>query len=160
MKLKDLGTYRVERTEDYDLCSFDKSYCEIIRVKGSKTEDPIFKVVSHLYKFSESELALYLKDHKNLWRSLGKLFNFGIDISEEEAFFKFPVSMFSDVAKIIPFVKKRGKVELTVDERQERINRLRNAHKRTRKIEQIIPNLEETASERLITLETFESDAF
>ena len=109
-ELKNLGPYRIERTEDYDQCPFDKSYCELIRVKGSRP-GPSFNVVSHVYKYSETELALYMKDKKNLWRDLGKLLNEDIDIADEEIVLRFPISKFPEVAKIVPFVKKRGLAE-------------------------------------------------
>jgi len=97
--LQTLGSYKVERTEDYD---------EMIRVKGSKPEPPHFMAPSHLYKYSEAELGLYLKDHKNTWRALANALNIGIDVSEEEILLHFPISMFPKIASIIKFVKKRG----------------------------------------------------
>ncbi len=158
MQLKDLGTFRIERTHDYDEYPFDKTYCELVRVKGSKPE-PSFQVVSHIYKYSETELALYLKDHKNLWRELGKLLNEDIDISDDELLLTFPVSKFRDISRLIPFVKKRGKTDLTQEERTERINRLKFARNNPRKIEQNNPNSVLTDAGRVIALETFESDA-
>ena len=106
-ELKQLGPYRIERTEDYDYAD-DKSYAEMIRVRGSKPKPPIFLVPTHLYKCSESELALYMKDHKNLWRALGKLLREDIDIADEEIILRFSVAKFRDVARIVPFVSKRG----------------------------------------------------
>ncbi len=106
-ELKQLGPYRIERTEDYDYAE-DKSYAEMIRVRVSKPKPPIFMGPSHLYKYSESELALYIKDHKNLWRALGKLLREDIDIADEEIILIFQVSRFPEVAKIVPFVSKRG----------------------------------------------------
>ena len=106
-ELKQLGPYRIERTGDYDYTE-DKSYAEMIRVRGSKPKPPIFMVPSHLYKYSESELALYMKDRKNLWRALGKLLNVDVDVSDEEIILRFPVSKFRDVARIVPFMRKRG----------------------------------------------------
>ena len=106
-ELKQLGPYRIERTEDYDYAE-DKSYAEMIRVRGSSVKPPVFSVVSHLYKFSNSELALYLKDHKNLWRPLGKLLGEDIDIADDEIILRFPISKFRDVDGIVPFVRKRG----------------------------------------------------
>ncbi len=97
--LQTLGSYKVERTEDYD---------EMIRVKGSKPEPPHFMAPSHLYKYSETELGFYLKERKNLWMPLGKLLNLKIDIHEAELMIHFPVSMFPKIAEIVPFVKKRG----------------------------------------------------
>ena len=71
-ELKQLGPYRIERTEDYEYAD-DMSCAEMIRVRGSMPKPPVFSVVSHLYKFSETEMALYMNDHKNFWRPLGKL---------------------------------------------------------------------------------------
>ena len=158
MQLKDLGTFRIERTHDYDEYPFDKTYCELVRVKGSKPE-PSFQVVSHIYKYSETELALYLKDHKNLWRELGKLLNEDIDISDDELLLTFPVSKFRDISRVIPFVKKRGKTDLTEEEKAERTSRLMVARKNTRKIEQNEPNSAITDAGRVIALEAFEGDA-
>ena len=105
-ELKQLGTYRIERTDEYIPGCLDNSYAEMIRVKGSKSEPPFFMVPSHLYKYSETELALYLKNRKNLWRPLGKLLNQNVDISDEEIILRFPIGMFSEMAKIVPFVRK------------------------------------------------------
>ena len=106
-ELRDLGPYRVERTEDWNN-GIDNSYAAMIRVKGSIPVPPYFMVPSHLYKYSDSELALYLKDHKNLWRKLGKLLNEEIEISDTEIVLRFPISLFQKVSGIVPFVKKRG----------------------------------------------------
>jgi len=61
--LRDLGSrYKVEKTEDWDCCEGnEKSYGEMIRIRGSSPEPPYFMVPSHLYKYSETELALYMK---------------------------------------------------------------------------------------------------
>ncbi|MHB8396061.1 MAG: hypothetical protein ACYDAZ_01865 [Thermoplasmataceae archaeon] len=155
LELKDLGPYRIERSEDYDQCPFDKSYCELIRVKGSKPE-PSFDVMSHVYKFSESELAIYLKDHKNLWRPLGDLLNEEVDISENEVILKFPVSKFKDIARIAPFVRKRGQVNLSESEKIERGNRLNKYLKPASKVEQREPDSAITDLGKAITLDTFE----
>ena len=105
--LSQLGPYRIEKTEEYDFAeTTGKSYCEMIRVKGSISDPPCFTTQSHLYKFSDTELALYMKDKKNLWRPLGKLLDKKINISDEEMDFIFPVEMFPKVAKIVPFVRK------------------------------------------------------
>jgi hypothetical protein len=133
--LKDLGAYRIERSEDYNV-SEDKAYGEIIRVKGSEIERPYFMVPSHLYKYSESELGLYLKDHKNAWRSLSKILNVKIDISDEDIMLHFPVSMFPKIASIIRFVKKRGQHDLTDDEKDLRYDRLKSYQKSSRKVKQ------------------------
>lgn len=153
--LSQLGAYRIERTGDYDQAE-DKSYAEMIRVRGSSIENPSFMVVSHLYKYSDSELALYLKDKKNLWRDLGKLLNEDIDISENELLIRFPVSQFKAISHIVPFVKKRGQVNLSEDEKKERIKRLNVAEKLTSKIEQNNPVSVMTDREGAITLDTFE----
>ena len=63
--LSELGSFRIERTEEYGEDPSAKPYCEIIRVKGSRPE-PHFNVVSHLYKYSETDLALYLKEPSSL----------------------------------------------------------------------------------------------
>ena len=107
-QLKQLGPYRIEPTEEYIPGAADNSYAEMLRVRGSKTEPPYFMVPSHLYKYSESELGLYLKEHKNLWRQLGRLLDVGIDIHDAELIVQSPVLRFPEMAKIVPFVKKRG----------------------------------------------------
>ena len=106
-KLEQLGSYRIERTPDWSNDS-NKTFGEMIRVKGSKPKPPYFDVPSHVYKFSERDLGIYLKDHKNLWRQLGKLLNERIDISDEELMVHFSISLFPKIAKIVPFIRKRG----------------------------------------------------
>ena len=129
-ELKKLGPFRIERTEDYDQCPFDKSYCELIRVKGSRP-GPSFNVVSHVYKYSETELALYMKDKKNLWRDLGKLLNEDIDISDEEIILRFPISKFRDMAGIVPLMRKRGSGKLSPEliARRDALNARRHTDK-------------------------------
>ncbi|MEM0136483.1 MAG: hypothetical protein QXU18_14855 [Thermoplasmatales archaeon] len=107
MNIRDLGPYRVERSEDYGGPE-DMGYGKMIRVRGSKSQPPIFTVPSHLYKYSETKLGLYLNDRKNLWRSLAKLLNEDIDISGQEIILVFPIERFPEVARVVPFVKKRG----------------------------------------------------
>ena len=111
-QLKTLGPYRIERSEDNVPGAQDNSYAEMIRVKGSRPKPPYFMVPSHLYKYSESDMGLYLFERKNLWRELGKLLKVKIDISDREIMVNFPISLFPDVAKIVPFVKKRGSQKL------------------------------------------------
>ncbi len=111
-QLKTLGPYRIERSEDNIPGAQDNSYAEMIRVKGSRPKPPYFMVPSHLYKYSESNMGLYLFERKNLWRELGKLLKLKIDISDREIMVNFPISLFPDVAKIVPFVKKRGSQKL------------------------------------------------
>ena len=58
-KLKDLGKYKIDRTEDYEWAKStgeDLIYYEMIRVKGSKPSR-YFTVPSHLYKYGEHTLA-------------------------------------------------------------------------------------------------------
>ena len=120
--LKDLGSQcKVERTEDWENYQGDeKSYGEMIRVKDSKPvyrqgKDPltgkpnrIYYMPSHLYKYSEKELGLYMKDHRNLWSKLaeitGENFN-GFDPDEED--FIFPIEKFPEIAKLVHFREKR-----------------------------------------------------
>ena len=111
-QLKTLGPYRIEKAEEYAPGGSESSYAEIIRVRGSGPDPPCFMVPSHLFKHSESELGLYLNDRKNLWRALRKLLKVRIDITDKEIMLNFPISLFPDVAKIVPFVKKRGSQKL------------------------------------------------
>jgi hypothetical protein len=129
-ELEQLGPYRIERSEEYGECpDGDRTYCELIRVRGSRVKPPVFSVVSHLYKFSETELALYMKDHKNLWRALSKLLREDIDITDEEIILRFSISKFGDVARIVPFIRKKTrKKPLSVEER-ERASHLREKRK-------------------------------
>ena len=113
-ELSQLGTYKIEKPEDYTYAE-DKSYYETIRVRGSKEDPPSFEIPSHLYKFSDTELALYFKDKKHLWRPMGKLMHENIDISDDEIIFVFPVDMFPEVAKIVPFIRKRGSGKLSLE---------------------------------------------
>ena len=129
---KQLGPYRIERPGEYGECpDGDRTYCELIRVRGSRVNPPVFSVVSHLYKFSETELALYLKDHKNLWRALGKLLGEDIDIADEEIILIFQVSRFPEVAKIVPFMRKRGSGKLSPEliARRDALNARRHTDK-------------------------------
>ena len=150
--LGNLGSFRIERTEEYDLCPFDKSYCELIRVKGSKSE-PSYNVVSHVYKYGENELALYLKDHKNYWKQLGDLLNEDIDISENELILKFPVSKFKEISRIVPFVRKKTrKKPMSDQERESRRKHMQELHHIMKQKEQdsVI-----TGMGQAITLDTF-----
>ena len=170
-ELKQLGPYRIERTEDYDYAEASgKSYCEMIRVKGSVSDPPEFTTQSHLYKYGEDELGLYMKDKKNLWRPLGKLLDKEIDISDLETDFIFSVEMFPKVAEIVPFIRKKIRKTPLSHEERERISHLRE--KRKDIIEKnnpklhpsipsgdIIPPDMETEHERMITLDAFRGDA-
>jgi len=120
--LKDLGSqYKIERTEDWEDCQGDeKSYGEMIRVKDSLptyrngtspvTGKPnrIFYMSSNLYKYSETELGLYMKDHRNLWPKLAKITgeNFN-DFDPDEEDFIFSIKKFPEVAKLIQFREKK-----------------------------------------------------
>ncbi len=106
-ELQKLGPYRIEKTEEFNKQT-RKDFVEMIRVRESKPNPPYFKVPSHIYKFSDSELCLYLHERKNLWRNLAKVLNIPINISDPEIAVRFPISKFKEVAAIVPFVKKRG----------------------------------------------------
>ena len=86
-----------------------------------------FTVPSHLYKYSESELGLYLRDHKRLWRPLGELMNVDIDIHDTELMLYFPKAMFPRVAEIVPFIRKAlRRVPFTEEKKQKMA---RNLHR-------------------------------
>lgn len=120
--LNDLGKeFKIERTEDWDDCAgSDKSYAEMIRVRGSHDTYRIGKnpvaglphkvqfMPSNLYKYSETHLGLYMKDHRRAWTRLaeitGEKFN-GFDPWEED--FIFPIERFPEVAKILEFRRRR-----------------------------------------------------
>jgi len=139
--LRNLGSqYKIERTEDWEDCEGEeKSYGEMIRVKDSLptyrngtsplTGKPnrIFYMSSNLYKYSETELGLYMKDHRNLWPKLaeitGENFN-GFDPDEED--FIFPIEKFPEVAKLIQFRQKRKPPKAFIEAR-DRINVIRKS---------------------------------
>ena len=132
--LKDLGSqYKVERTEDWEDCEGDeKSYGEMIRVKDSKpvfrqgknplTGKPnrIYYMPSHLYKYSETKLGLYMKDHKSVWPKLAKITGekFGKFAPDEEDFI-FPIEKFPEVAKLIQFRQKRKPPQAFIEARDQ-----------------------------------------
>ena len=127
-QLESLGrSFRIERTEECVPRALDNSYAEMIRVRGSWPKLPYFKVPSHIFKYSESELGLYLRDHKRLWRPLGELMNVDIDIHDTELMLHFPIAMFPRVAKIVPFIRKAlRRVPFTEEEKQKMT---RNLHR-------------------------------
>ena len=125
-QLKTLGPYRIERSEEYAPGSQTGTYEEMIRIRGSKPEPPVFMVPSHLYKYSESELGLYLKERKNLWRQLGKLLGVEIDIHDQELMINFPISMFPKVDEIVPFMRKRSRKTPLSEKERERASHLRS----------------------------------
>ena len=124
--LRDLGPYKIEKAIDYGLLE-DRSLETIIKVKRSHPDPPFFPVESHLFKYSDMELGLYLKDRKNAWRDLSKILRIDIDIHEPEVILIFPVSMFKEIAKVIPFRKKRGSATMTDAQKHDRILRLKTS---------------------------------
>ena len=126
-QLKQLGQYRVEGSEEFIPKGDNNSYAEIIRVRGSSPEPLLFTIPSHLYKYSETELGLYLKDRKNAWDKLGKVLGIQIDRSNDELMLHFPIEKFQSVASIITFVKKRGQMNLSEEEKAKRVKRLFNS---------------------------------
>jgi len=147
--LRDLGLqYKVERTEDWENCEGEeKSYGEMIRVKDSKpvyrqgkytlTGKPnrIYYMPSHLYKYSEKELGLYMKDHKNLWPKLAEITkeDFGQFDTDEEDFI-FPIYKFPEIAELVQFREKKKISEEEMKRLREnmakvRVKRLRNKDK-------------------------------
>jgi len=147
--LRDLGSqYKIERTEDWaDSEGYERSYTEIIRVKDSmpvkhKGRDPltsklnkIHYMPSHLYKYSETELGLYMKDHRSIWAQLaeitGEQFN---EFDRDEEDFIFPIEKFPEIAKLVQFRQKRKTSESERERLRENIakvraNRLRNRDK-------------------------------
>jgi len=164
--LRDLGSqYKVERTEDWEDCQGDeKSYGEMIRVKDSKpvfrkginplTGKPnrIYYMPSHLYKYSETEVGLYLKDHKSVWPKLAKITGekYGkFDPHEED--FIFPIEKFPEVAKLIQFRQKRKPPKAFIEAR-DRINTIR---KSTCKGKNKGSNFNERESGHTISLDSF-----
>ena len=110
-KLSDLGKFRIEKTDDYDLArkdGIDVSFYEMIRVRGSKPEK-FFPAPSHVSKYSNNELLLYLKDHKRYWPQISKILDQKIDKDSEEAVFIFPYKEFYKIDKILHFVRKRSR---------------------------------------------------
>ena len=113
--LESLGKYKIERAEDYNIArkeELDLSYYEIIRVRDSKASGN-FNAPSHLYKYSEDELGLYLKDHKKCWRNLSKVLDTPIPMDEEEIVVIFPMDKFNEVSKVVRFAKRRGNGKLS-----------------------------------------------
>ncbi len=104
-RLSDLGKYKVEKTEDYAVArqdGMDLSYYEYIRVKGTSSPNP-----SCISKYSDTQLILYMKDHKKTWKSMAKLLRQDVDMSADEVVFIFSYSEFYKVDSIVHFVRKR-----------------------------------------------------
>lgn len=122
-QLQDLGKYKVEKTDDYDLArrdGLDISYYEYIKVRGSNPEKNKFQVPSCLYKYSDSELCLYLRDHKKHWGRIAKLLSTDFDVDSEEAMFIFPFQKFNEIDKLIHFVKKKNRKTPAREEEREK----------------------------------------
>ena len=126
-QLKSLGPFRIERSEEYISGAQDNSYAEMIRVKGSKPKPPFFLVPSHVFKYSEKELGLYLNERKNLWRPLGKLLKVKIDITDKEIMVHFPISLFPELVKVIPLVRKALRKKPYTEEEKRKL--VLNLHK-------------------------------
>ena len=136
-KLADLGKYKVEKTDDYDLArrdGLDLSYYEMIRVKGSKPERN-FKIPSNISKYSNNELLLYLKDHKRYWAQISKILDQKIDKDSEEAVFIFPYKEFYKIDKILHFVRKKSRnTEMNINERKKARSNMEKINEKRRHI--------------------------
>ena len=136
-KLSDLGKYRIEKTDDYDLArrdGLDLSYYEMIRVRGSKPERN-FKIPSNISKYSNNELLLYLKDHKRYWAQISKILDQKIDKDSEEAVFIFPYKEFYKIDKILHFVRKKSRnTEMNVNERKKARSNMEKINEKRRHI--------------------------
>ena len=122
--LNDLGPYKIEKAVDYGLLE-DRSLETIIKVRRSRPDPPFFPSESYLFKYSDHELGLYLKDRKNAWSDLSELLSIDIDIHDSEIILVFPFSMFQEIAKVIPFRKKRGAASMTEAQKHDLILRLK-----------------------------------
>jgi hypothetical protein len=143
--LKDLGPYKVEKAIDYGLLE-DHSYEHVIKVKRSHPGPPFFPFESHLFKYSDNELGLYLKDRKNDWRDLSRILGVDIDIHDLEIILIFPVSMFQEISRVIPFRKKRGSSTITDVQKHDRIFRF----KTPRNGRQNVSNLNDRSSRHIL----------
>ena len=140
-KLEDLGKYKVEKTADYYLArrdGIDVSFYEIIRVRGSKPEK-FFPAPSHVSKYSNNELLLYLKDHKRYWAQISKILDQKID-------------------KILHFVRKRSRhTEMNENERKKaKLNIQKVNQKRRHIIENSETNLNEKRLDDYLCVEVKE----
>ena len=146
-RLSDLGKYKIEKTDDYDLArrdGLDLSYYEMVRVKGSKPEK-LFRIPSNVSKYSNNELLLYLKDHKRYWNKISKILDQEIDQDSEEAVFIFDYRKFYEIDKILHFVRKRSrKTEMNGTEKENaRLNLEKVNQKRRHIIENSTSNFNE-----------------
>lgn len=164
--LSDLGSqYKVEKNEDWGDCQgIEKSYGQMIRVQNSretirKETSPITGLphdqhytASYLYKYSETQLGLYTKDHQRQWKDLAKItgedFSQGFDRHEE--IFIFPIEKFKDIASVLKFREKRK-----VTEEQKEQLRLRMKEVRANRLEVQSKN----PSKRDVSLNTHFNDS-
>ena len=143
-KLSDLGKYKIEKTEDYDLAKqddLDVSYYEYIRVRGTSSPNP-----SCVSKYSDTQLELYLKDHKKTWNSIAKLLNQDVDISNDEVMFIFSYHEFYKIDRILHFVRKRIRhKEMNENERQKASLNIQKVNQKRR---HIIENFNQNLSKK------------
>lgn len=154
-RLKDLGSYRIEQSEDYPE---DNAYGEMIRLRGSKPEPPVFMILSHLFKYSETTVGVYFKDHKHLWKSLkAKGFKdvngHEIDIHDTETIVLVPVARFNEIRDILPLIRKKIRKTPLSDQERERVSHLRSLRKDIMK--QNEPKNSMKTIKGLITLDTY-----
>lgn len=155
MNLSDLGNFRIEKTEDFEFHE-DKSYGELIRVRGSDW-DPLFHgVPSHIYKYSERELGLYLRDHKHILPALEKALGTPIP-KDDEIIIVFPVSYFKQVAKVLPLVRKKSrKKPMSPEEKKKAAENIKKLNSKSRHIfKKSGANLSEKVAGGNITLDSF-----
>jgi hypothetical protein len=156
-KLSDLGKYKIEKTDDYEIArkdGLDLSYYEMIRVRGSKPEKN-FRIPSNISKYSNNQLLLYLKDHKRYWGRISRILNQEIDLGGEEAVFVFPYQKFYQIDKILHFVRKRSRqTEMNEDEKKKaRLNIQKVNQKRRHIIKNFNENLNETKLDDYLCVE-------
>ena len=155
-RLSDLGKYKVEKTEDYEVArqdGMDLSYYEYIRVKGTSSPNP-----SCISKYSDTQLILYMKDHKKTWKSMAKLLRQDVDMSADEVVFIFSYREFYRVDSIVHFVRKRIRhKEMNENEREKaRVNINKVNQKRRHIIENSAENLSETKLDDYLCIEVEE----
>ena len=143
--LNDLGPYKVEKAIDFGLLE-DRSYELIVKVKRSNPGPLFFPVESHLFKYSDNELGLYLKDRKNAWRDLSRILGVDIDIHDQEIILVFPLSKFKEISKVIPFRKKRGISSMNDARKHDRLFRF----KTPRNGRQNVSNLNDKSSRHIL----------
>ncbi len=152
-QLSDLGKYRIFRFEDYEDArkdGEDLSYYEYIRVKGTSSPNP-----SCISKYSDTQLILYMKDHKKTWKSMAKLLRQNVDMSADEVVFIFSYREFYRVDSIVHFVRKRIRhKEMNENEREKaRVNINKVNQKRRHIIENFNQNLNENTLDDYLCVE-------